>query len=362
MKNLIYPLIIGWSLTFPLSAKALVPNNYLGSVKNENGLILSTGSRDRAASSLGKWLVGDTKYLSNYGTEGSGVKWSGLELGTYQLTWEMNSRDSQNDAFYFWNQKELGLLGDRSIASECVILSSGKCSKSQHTSGLVTSTFDVMYGDLALLALDTVDKRGTSNIKIHDLQKTSDLTYKAPVVMDLNTDNYLGDVRFKDNYTSITTGGKDRAISSLSKWLELPIDNLGTEGSGAIWGDLEAGEYEITWQVYTGENDFNNDVFYWWNGSEVQELTTRAIATNQRSKTRWDSIQNTTKLTIDNGKLGFLALDTDDKSGTSELRISRIEKVKDISFLKNSKQTSEPKSILGLLISATLLISSKKFL
>ena len=362
MKNLIYPLFIGCSLIFPISAKALVPNSYLGSVKNDNGLLnLSTGSRDRAASSLGKWLVNDTGYLSSYGTEGSGVKWSNLEFGTYQLTWEMNSRDSQNDAFYFWNQKELGLLGYRTIASQCVILSSGNCSKSQQTSGLITSTFDVMYGDLALLAMDTVDKRGTSDIKIHDLQRIGDLAYKAPVVMDLNTNNYLGDVRFKDNYTSITTGGKDRAISSLSKWLELPIDNLGTEGSGAIW-DLEPGEYEITWQVYTGENDFNNDVFYWWNGSEVQELATRAIATNQRSKTRWDSVQNTTKLTITNGKLGFLALDTDDKSGTSELRISRIEKVESIDFSRNSKKTAEPKSVIGLLISATLLISSKKFL
>lgn len=362
MRNLIYPLFIGWSLICPLSAYALVPNSYLGSVENSNGLLnLSTGSRDRAVSSLGKWLVDDTKYLSNYGTEGSGVRWSGLELGTYQVTWEMTSRDKKNDAFYFWNQKELGLLGNRSVASKCVILSSGKCSTSQFTSGLVTSTFDVMYGDLALLALDTADKRGTSNIKIHDLQRTGDLTYKAPVVMDLGTDNYLGDVRFRDGYTAITTGGKDRAASSLSKWLGLPVNNLGTEGSGAVW-DLAPGEYEITWQVYTGENDFNNDVFYWWDGFELKEFTSRAIANNQRSKTRWDSQQTTTKITVKNGTLGFLALDTVDKSGTSELRINRIEMVKSIPHSKNLKKTPEPKSALGLLASAVILFLPKKSL
>ncbi len=269
------------------------------------------------------------------------------------MTWELTSRDSQNDAFYFWNQREVGKIGDRTLATNCVILASGKCSTSRFTSGLLTSTIDVMYGDLALLALDTGDKRGTSEVKIHSLQRIGNLPYEAPVVMGLGTDNYLGDVRFRDNYTAVTTGGKDRAISSLSSWLGASLDGLGTEGSGAIW-NITPGEYEITWQVYASENDVDRDVFYWWDGFELREFVSRAIATNQRSATRWDSPWTTTKITVTGDTLGFIGLDTVDKSGTSELRISRLERVGTV------QKMPEPGSVLGLFLIVVLWFQSRR--
>ena len=47
-------------------------NETLGNVTNlDNGFTLSTGSYDRAASSLGLFTVGDREFLKPIGTQGS---------------------------------------------------------------------------------------------------------------------------------------------------------------------------------------------------------------------------------------------------------------------------------------------------
>ena len=124
------------------------------------------------------------------------------------------------------------------------------------------------------------------------------LAYDAPEVITLAADNVLGDIRFKEGYTAITTGGKDRAMSTVSDWVGQDLTGLGTEGSGAAWTGLESGRYEVTWQVYASEDDADRDAFYLWDGSGLSEFTTRQVATNQRSATRWDSEWVTTTIDI----------------------------------------------------------------
>lgn len=354
--KIIFSLIAGGFLAAagmaPAAAFSLSPTDSLGAVNSDNGyLSLSTGTGDRAVSSLGTWLTGDKYSFGSYGKEGSGALWEGLANGVYEIDWEITTKDqAQADNLTFWNKRTAGVLGDNSLSTECVLLASGKCSTAQFTSDRQTSTVEVMYNQLALLGLDAVDTRGTSDIKVHGINRVSELSYDAPEVISLEASNVLGDVRLKDSYTAVTTGSKDRALSTVSDWIGQDLEGLGTEGSGALWEGLSPGRYELTWQVYASENDFGNDAFYVWNGEDLSEFTTRAIATNQRSKTRWDSEWMTSTIDIYGDTLGFLGLDTVDKSGTSELRISLLERIGDAGSRPQSEpaKTPEPSTALAL--------------
>ena len=67
-------------------------------------------------------------------------------------------------------------------------------------------------------------------------------------------------------------------------------------------------------------------------------------------KTRWDSEWVTSTVDIYGDTLGFLGLDTVDKSGTSELRISLLERIGDAGPRPQSElvQTPEPSTLLAL--------------
>ncbi|EKU97104.1 hypothetical protein Lepto7375DRAFT_0974 [Leptolyngbya sp. PCC 7375] len=359
MKFFAIPLLGGvfLSIGLPVQAFHLTPSDSLGAVTSTDYLSLSTGTGDRAISSLGSWLTGDKYRLADYGTEGSGAKWVDLENGVYEIEWEIFTKDLvHGDNLTFWNRRETKVLADNSI-KDCVLLASGKCSTAQFTSGRQRSTVDVMYNELALLGLDVGDKKGTSEIKIHGINRIAELAYEAPQVITLAASDVLGDIRFKEGYTSITTGSKDRAVSTVSEWMGRDLSALGTEGSGAMWTDLRPGRYELTWQVYASEDDAERDAFYLWDGEGLQEFATRAIATHQRSATRWDSEWVTTTIDIYGNELGFIGLDTVDKSGTSELRVSLLERVGAAVPRKDSAKTPEPSSLIGL----GLLVFVKKF-
>lgn len=91
-----------------------IPSNLLGNVLiNETSFTLSTGSSDRAASSLGLFTAGNREFLKPYGTEGSAATISNLETGVYSFDWSMYSKDKNSwDKLYVWNGKELTLIGD----------------------------------------------------------------------------------------------------------------------------------------------------------------------------------------------------------------------------------------------------------
>ena len=342
----------GFLLSAPALAFELTPSDSLGAVTTGDILNLSTGSGDRAVSSLGTWLTGDKYSFIDYGTEGSGARWTGIDNGVYEIEWELLTKDQANrDNLTVWNQRETTILSDNSTATGCVTLSSGRCSTAQFTSGRQRSTVEVMYNQMALLGLDVGDKRGTSEVKVHSISRIAELAYDAPEVITLAVDNVLGDIRFKEGYTAITTGSKDRALSTVADWVGQDLTGLGTEGSGAAWTGLESGRYEVTWQVYASEDDAERDAFYLWDGNGLSEFTTRQVATNQRSATRWDSEWVTTTIDIYGDTLGFIGLDTIDKSGTSELRISLLERVGDAAP-QQPRQTPEPSASVEVILLA----------
>ena len=296
-----------------------LPTDYLGNLTiSDNGFTLSTGAKDRAVSSLGKFTTGDREFLKPYGTEGSAATIGNLQTGTYSFDWSMYSKDKNGwDKLYAWNGRELTLVGDR--------FNDNQISSARWTHEETVATVDVLYDFITFIALDENSKTGTTEFTINNFDYQAELTYDAPVQIDLNPDYLLGDIDVKNYYTSIGTGGGDRAISTLSAELGIDLSGMGTEGSIASW-DVENGIYEVTWKIYQTENDRDRDKVYFWNGEELQFFADGQEAV-QTSATRYQTNWVTTEIAVTNGELTFLALDEIDKSGTTQLRIKEIERI-----------------------------------
>jgi hypothetical protein len=151
------------------------PNNWiietLGDVEvndtpnydNGGEFMVGTGTGDRAVSTIGNDLMGDKNYLKAYGTEGSYVNISNIENGVY--TFEVNQLGkidgNNNDALYAYNGKQLTLIAD-------------------NNNGLITTSVDVIYGELSFIGVDVNTTTGTTDFTITDLQRTGNLPYDAP--------------------------------------------------------------------------------------------------------------------------------------------------------------------------------------
>ena len=298
-----------------------LPTDNLGNVTtSDNSFTLSTGSKDRAVSSLGLFTAGDREFLKPLGTEGSAATIGNLNIGVYQFNWSMLSKDKNGwDKLYVWNGKELTLLGDRSLGNQI--------SSARWTHDDTAATVDVIYDFVTFIAVNENSKTGTTEFTIDEFDYLQELSYEAPTPITLTPTFLLGDVDLKDGYTSIGTGGGDRAMSSLS--LELTGDrnalNLGTEGSLARW-EVENGTYEVTYKVYSSEDQSDRDKIYYWEDGVMEILAERSQAI-QTSATRYQTDWMTSEVEVRDGQLTFMAVDEVDKSGTTQLRIRGIEKI-----------------------------------
>lgn len=302
----------------------ITPTDSIGNAKIEgDSVTLTTGKYDRAASSLGQWAIGDKEYLKNFGTEGTAVTFTDLESGIYSFDWSMYSSDRDNhDALYAWNGKELTKIGERASAEQI--------SSSRWVHQNITAAVDVIYDYLTIIALDEVDKRGTTDFTIENFRYSEQLDYIPPEPVSINPNIQTGDINLREGYTGIATGGGDRAISTISEQLTGNRDELtglGTEGSYASWNGLENGYYEVTWSLYSSENDLDYDAIYLWQDEQAYLFANREDANIQSSRTRSVSDRTTTVFEVTDNQLTFLALDEFDKSGTTELRVYGIEKV-----------------------------------
>ncbi len=303
-----------------------LPTDSLGNVTTlEDGFTLSTGSYDRAASSLGLFTAGDKELLKPFGTEGSAATISNLQSGTYSFDWSMYSKDKNGwDKLYAWNGKDLILVGDRSTGNQI--------SSARWTHDSTIETIDVIYDYVTFIALDENSKTGTTEFTINNFDYLAELPYESPTQIDLQPDLLLGDIDIKDGYTSIGTGGGDRALSTLSSELGIDLSGMGTEGSLATW-NLENGVYEVTWKIYQTEDQRDRDQVMLWDGNQL-EFFADGSQSVQTSATRYQTDWVTTEVEVTNGELTFVALDEIDKSGTTQLRIRDIQKTSDIEVLE----------------------------
>jgi hypothetical protein len=153
------------------------------------------------------------------------------------------------------------------------------------------------------------------------------LLTQSAIAATLIPTNSIGSVRIQEQELHISTGTGGKAASSLGDWLRGDRNFLklyGTEGSIAMF-KLKPGNYQIEWQFYTSEKD-GDDVFLLWNGKQLTELATSAIATIKQTRTYNTSDWLTSQIST-TGDLGLIALDTTDKKGTSIWKVRSIEKV-----------------------------------
>ena len=300
---------------------SFLPTDSLGNVTTlNNSFILSTGAYDRAASSLGLFTAGDREFLKPLGIEGSAAIIGNLNTGVYSFNWSMYSKDKNGwDKLYVWNGKELSLIGDRSTGTQI--------SSARWTHDDTAATVDVIYDYVTFIAVDENSKTGTTEFTINDFNYLEELPYEAPTPITLIPTASFGDVDLKDDYTSIGTGGGDRAMSTLS--LELTGDknalDLGTEGSLALW-EVENGTYEVTYKLYSSEDNSDRDTIYYWEDGVMEVWKERSMAT-QTSATRYQTDWMTSQVNVTDGQLMFMAVDEVDKTGTTQLRIRGIEKI-----------------------------------
>ncbi|MDJ0718776.1 MAG: hypothetical protein QNJ54_31880 [Prochloraceae cyanobacterium] len=62
-------------------------------------------------------------------------------------------------------------------------------------------------------------------------------------------------------------------------------------------------------------------------------LAERSLADNKTSNTRWVSEWQTSTFEVTDGSITFVTLDTQDKTGTTQLRIAGIERVEDLRYV-----------------------------
>ena len=145
----------------------ITPDILTGDVNLKDGYTgVATGTGDRAISTISEELTGDGDALAAYGTEGSYAKWMGLENGTYEVIWSLyaSENDVERDAIYFWDGSTAQPLATRADATI-------QSSATRWISDRITSTFDVTGGELGFLALDELDKSGTTEMRIYSIEK-----------------------------------------------------------------------------------------------------------------------------------------------------------------------------------------------
>ncbi|MCT7977632.1 hypothetical protein [Laspinema olomoucense] len=298
-------------------------------------LNLSTGSGARAISGIHRHFGISSSELP--GTEGSFAEYSDLQPGIYQVNVWLESQErsaGSRDVLYAFNQADVVEITDTTPLI------------GQNTGGLyetapaITEVVEVPYGELSIILVNDSTTTGTTIAHVTELQRIGDLPYPVPIVYSNQPDNFIGSAGYNEPYGWANTGTGDRAASTLNSFLGFsdPVIQQGaqdaegwlipTNGS-LIQYNVVPGVYRIIWELISSESEPTRDGFFIWNGSELSVGGRRSLCTNQVTTTRFSSGRITTELSVF-GPLAFIAVDTETTSGTTEIRIHRLEKIGEI--------------------------------
>lgn len=190
--------------------------------------------------------------------------------------------------------------------------------------------------------------------KAQAINFNSSVNSNYPQAIDLNTNNSIGDTNFQNSYLKVGTGNNSKLIYQLEELVNFDLSNLGVEGSAVFFEVSSGDEILFDWYADSNERDFFSDRFYFWDGKNLVNFGGRYLAQNRRNSYRWYSREFSTVFTAKSNRIGFLALDTQDAFGDTELRINQIRKVgTNPEFIKT---TNEPSLVAAL---ATIIIFLK---
>ena len=188
----------------PPTPISLMPDNYLGDVDfYDQQTRINNGSGDRAVSTLSSELDID---LSMYGTEGSYASWEGLENGIYEITYSLyaSENDFNHDNIYFYDGSNLNLFDSRSSATI-------QSSATRWISETITQQVAVTDGKLTFITLDTVDKSGTTQLRINGIEKVA-----TPI--NETIDYISGAGEYNDNQFKLTIELGDNANNPIQSF------------------------------------------------------------------------------------------------------------------------------------------------
>ncbi|EAW33354.1 hypothetical protein [Lyngbya sp. PCC 8106] len=294
-------------------------------------LNLSTGTGARAISGIHKYL-GLTE-VELPGQEGSFGEYKNLQPGVYKIgVWlESQEREAESkDVLFAWNQRDIIAIADTKFIM-------GKDTGFYETIPLMIAEVEVPYGSLAIILVDETSKTGTTIAHVTELSRIKDLPYPVPIVYDNQQYEIFGSGGYNQPYGYANTGSGSRAASSLDEFMGFsdPIIQQGVEGliptEGSIISySVTPGQYKIIWELISSDNNLTNDGFFIWNGNELLLGGKRELCTYQVSSTRFSSGKLTSEIPVSKN-LYFIPFDTKTKTGTTEIRIHRIERIGNLS-------------------------------
>lgn len=299
-------------------------------------LNLSTGSGDRAISGIHRHFGITEAELP--GVEGSFAEYTDLEPGIYEIGVWLESQEraaGSRDVLSAWNQKEVVAIAD--TTSIVGTDTGGLYEPAPYT----TVEVEVPYGYLALALIDESSSTGTTIAHVTKLQRVRDLPYPVPIVYSNEPSAVFGSGGYNEPYGYANTGTGDRAASSLDDFMGFPDpvieqgaqDDQGflvpTEGSIVLYSGLIPGNYKIVWELVSSDSEPTRDGFFIWNGTELMVGGRRSLCTTQVTSTRFSSGRITSEIPVI-GALAFIPVDTETTTGTTEVRIHRIERIGDL--------------------------------
>ncbi|MGK7879659.1 MAG: hypothetical protein AB4060_06110, partial [Crocosphaera sp.] len=312
----------------------------IGAIDNN---ILSTGEGAVTTEEIQSTFFHDMVDLSQYGVEGSAALW-GTEPGINKVDITVNGTAN----LLFWDGANITpfvVEGTEELYFNTVSDEWGFIVLDDVVSNEASVTFDnfIWYDSQP------------DNIEVISYQEMEDPTLDPDLKpnpdpnLEPSPNNWiietLGDVEVNDtpNYDNsgnfmVGTGTGDRAVSTIGNDLMGDRNYLrpfGTEGSYLNISDIENGVYEFDVNQLGRIDSNNNDALYAWNGKQLT-----LIADNENG-----IITNTVDVIY--GKLSFISVDVNTKTGTTDFTITDLERKGNLSYTAPIPISLMPDTYLG---------------
>lgn len=293
------------------------PQQIVGTGITLYGTRITSGSGDKSLKSLLRGLPLTPADIPG-ATEGSYAKYD-LAPGIYRISYELRTQGGEEDRAITWNGEELRVIAAVKESP----------TKNFHPDAAGTVEIEVKYGILIIGIVDTVNKRGETQLDILKVEKLQDLSPSpVPISLQYGVLSMVGSVKLptdKKPYLEISCGSKDvpaNVLDTHMQWDSL-LREYGTEGSLCTF-NIPKGKCEVLWQFVSSDKN-GNDNFYIWNGTELLNVGGYSNA-DMVQLTRSSKISKLRKFEFEavGGQVALAVIDTENKSGSSYARIHHI--------------------------------------
>lgn len=253
---------------------------------------------------------------------------SAIKLGQQDsITWRVATRDTANDdavAFFLdgelVEQFSISELGSDRITSE---FGSGELSAVIYNTGNYGGWSGLTFYGLGDVAIAEEEETITPEAPAPEPESDEPA---APIAVDLLTGEYFGDSKFTDDYVQISTGTRDRALSSIARELGADRDVLTdmgiTEGSFARF-NTGPGTVTLDWQFLSRDADpFGDKVLIFDGDGQFTEIDLSGLTDTTSGSTFTSSTQQLSFET--GGEFAIAVLDVGDKVGSSYVRVEAL--------------------------------------